>query len=53
MVCRQEVWEKKTFALAGAVCSNSPSDGCSGKFLTYQSDTSKIGKLGHKPEVTI
>jgi len=52
-VCRQGAWEKKLFALAGAVCSNSPSDGFSGKILTYQFRTSEIGKPGHKAEVTI
>lgn len=52
-VCGQEVWEKKLFALAGAVCSNRAGDGCSGKFLTYQSETSEIGKPEHKAEVTI
>lgn len=30
-VCRQGVWEKNLFALAGGMCSNSPSDGCCGK----------------------
>lgn len=30
-VCRQGVWEEKLFALAGAVYSNSPSDGYSEK----------------------